>query len=244
MEEKDVMKKKLMTLVLSAVLCLGFSVTAMAAPSPSTTTASDSVNVTQTAVSAAVLEEIGYDDEASRIAFVQEKAGVQLASMSVYGSTDITPNRTYTADELAAGVAATFLAPGVSADNTVLVLHKKADGAWEVIQATAGNGTITGIFHSFSPVFYCVTGTTHYHNYTAYVTEPGADTWGYTTHICECGDQYIDTYVAPTGAGQAAATAATGAVSPKTAESSAPYAIALLAAAAVAGLAVTSRKRA
>lgn len=249
------MKKKLLTIVLSAVLCLGSSMTVMAATSPSTTTAGPSATVTvngetvtvgvkQTTVDASILEEVNYADEASCISFVQEKTGTQVAAMSIHGMTDVSLDGTLTDEQWAAGVSVTFSAPGVSSGSPIVVLHKRSsDGVWETIQATAGDGVITGIFHSLSPVFYYVPVSDHYHNYTGYETAPTATTWGYTTYICECGDTYYDNYVAPLGTGAAGTSAAAaGAVSPKTAESNAPYAMAVIALAAMAGLVVTSRK--
>ncbi|MBQ3357165.1 MAG: S-layer homology domain-containing protein [Oscillospiraceae bacterium] len=35
----------------------------------------------------------------------------------------------------------------------------------------------------------------HVHSYTAVVTAPTCTDQGYTTHVCECGDRYVDSYV-------------------------------------------------
>ena len=49
------------------------------------------------------------------------------------------------------------------------------------------------------------------HSYTAVITEPTCTTIGYTTHTCECGSSYVDSYVATLGHKEAtdAAVAAT-----------------------------------
>ena len=56
-------------------------------------------------------------------------------------------------------VTITFNVTGVTADSTVAVLHyDTAAGAWEVVESKAGNGTITAIFDSLSPVAFVVDG--------------------------------------------------------------------------------------
>ncbi|MBQ8428154.1 MAG: hypothetical protein IJX18_02745, partial [Clostridia bacterium] len=41
----------------------------------------------------------------------------------------------------------------------------------------------------------CGGGGDHTHAYTDAVTAPTCTEDGYTTHTCECGDSYVDTYV-------------------------------------------------
>lgn len=53
-------------------------------------------------------------------------------------------------------VTISFEVPGVSADSRVGLLHYTADNEWEKIEAEAGDGTITGIFNSLSPVAFIV----------------------------------------------------------------------------------------
>lgn len=54
----------------------------------------------------------------------------------------------------AGGIDVTINAPYVKAGDTQwFMLHMKADGSWEFIKSTAGNGTLTGKFTSFSPVY-------------------------------------------------------------------------------------------
>lgn len=52
-------------------------------------------------------------------------------------------------------VTITFDVPGVGADTKVAVLHYNGT-AWEVLEGTAGNGTITATFTSLSPVAFVV----------------------------------------------------------------------------------------
>ncbi|MGI6006248.1 MAG: LPXTG cell wall anchor domain-containing protein [Ruminococcus sp.] len=53
----------------------------------------------------------------------------------------------------------TFTVTGVSADSNVAVLHYDTEaGAWEVVESKAGNGTITAVFNSLSPVAFVVDG--------------------------------------------------------------------------------------
>lgn len=54
-------------------------------------------------------------------------------------------------------VTITFAVPGVAADSKVAVLHWTGS-AWEVVEATAGDGTITATFNSLSPVAFVVGG--------------------------------------------------------------------------------------
>lgn len=54
----------------------------------------------------------------------------------------------------AGGVEVTVSAPYAQAGQNVwFMLHLKADGTWEYIPTTVGNGTLTGRFTSFSPVY-------------------------------------------------------------------------------------------
>ena len=53
-------------------------------------------------------------------------------------------------------VTISFEVPGVSADSSVGILHYTADNEWEKIEAEAGDGTISGVFNSLSPVAFVV----------------------------------------------------------------------------------------
>ena len=49
-------------------------------------------------------------------------------------------------------VTVTFSIPGVKKGDSISVIHRKADGDWEVLPGTCGDGTVTATFTSFSPV--------------------------------------------------------------------------------------------
>lgn len=51
-------------------------------------------------------------------------------------------------------ITVTFSIAGVNAGDEIVVLHKKSDGSWEKLTGTAGSGTVTATFTSFSPVLF------------------------------------------------------------------------------------------
>lgn len=165
------MKKKLLTLVLSAVLCLGMSVTAFAAPSPTVSTSAGvavvngqnvSVNVTpgfgsslstnqSTVVNDLQAQIANKGTEAAYKDLIASKTSAKVSSISATGVVDI---QAPAGVDISAGVPITFSANGIKPGDTIIVLHLKADGTWESISATAGDGVITGTFTSLSPVVY------------------------------------------------------------------------------------------
>lgn len=56
-------------------------------------------------------------------------------------------------------VTITFDVSGVVAGQSVTVLHMLPDHNWEILPATAGNGTVTATFTSLSPVAFVVGAT-------------------------------------------------------------------------------------
>ncbi len=54
-------------------------------------------------------------------------------------------------------ITVTFSIQGVSAGDAISVIHKKADGTWEKLAGTAGDGTVTVTFTSLSPVLFART---------------------------------------------------------------------------------------
>lgn len=56
-------------------------------------------------------------------------------------------------------VTLTFEVSGVKAGQKVTVLHMLPDHNWEILPATAGNGTVTATFTSLSPVAFVVGAT-------------------------------------------------------------------------------------
>lgn len=55
-------------------------------------------------------------------------------------------------------ITVTFLIAGVKEGDAISILHKKSDGSWETLAGTAGNGTVTAVFTSLSPVAFVRTG--------------------------------------------------------------------------------------
>lgn len=56
-------------------------------------------------------------------------------------------------------ITLTFNVSGVVAGQSVTVLHMLPDHNWEILPATAGNGTVTATFTSLSPVAFVVGAT-------------------------------------------------------------------------------------
>ena len=190
---------------------------------------------------------------------IEQLAGKKLVTIHSFGELNIVND---TNVDISAGVPITFPAAGISAGDSVVVLHLKADGGWELIPATAGDNTITGTFTSLSPVYYfkvsfegeaqtgassgsagtasAGAGDQHVHTWSDQIVAPTATTWGYTMHGCnECGYSYAENYVAPTG--QSAAQGRT--VSPKTGENPLPYAVMVLTGMCGFGLAAGMKKK-
>lgn len=264
------MKKKLLTAVLSMVLCLGMSVTAFAAPSVNTS-ASDAyatVNGQQIELSISsdysfneaqantvtetllnkfegdwqTLSDEEYEAQSERVfkEFILEQTGISATGIQISNIIDIT---NVAGVDLTAGVPITFRAAGVSTGDLVVVLHLTEAGQWENIPAVAGDGVITGTFTSLSPVFYA-----------KITTATASDTH---TH------SYAETVVAPTETtwGYTMYTCACGenyvsdyvaplngaatetATSPKTADSAMPAVAAMVALVAVAGVVVVSKRK-
>lgn len=179
---------------------------------------------------------------------VEKLTGVNPAYCTEFELVDIHKPDGVTDEELAEGIDITFPVWWIAPSDKIIVLHLKSDGVWELLPATAGDGKITATFTSLSPVMItkvseeaATDGTeqgTHIHSYFDQVVAPTADTWGYTLHTCECGAQYIDTYVAPVGTGQAAAS--TDLISPKTGETGVPRAVACAMLAAIGAVTIAA----
>ena len=179
---------------------------------------------------------------------MEKLTGVNPAYCTEFELVDIHKPDGVTDEELAEGIDITFPVWWIAPSDKIIVLHLKSDGVWELLPATAGDGKITATFTSLSPVMItkvseeaATDGTeqgTHIHSYFDQVVAPTADTWGYTLHTCECGAQYIDTYVAPVGTGQAAAS--TDLISPKTGETGVPRAVACAMLAAIGAVTIAA----
>ena len=157
------MMKKLTAVLCAAVLCLSTAVSVLAQPSPEvsgvvtgvfggTNADGDAVEVTLSEVPAEYQAAV---DQVKDSAFVQNLLGdAFVEGMQVVDVKDVTvPEGTVFP------VTITFNVTGVTADSHVAVLHYDTEaGAWEVVESKAGNGTITAIFDSLSPVAFVVDG--------------------------------------------------------------------------------------
>ena len=205
------MMKKLTAVLCAAVLCLSTAVSVFAQPSPEVSGVvtgisaginadGDAVEVTLSEVPAEYQEAVEQVKDSALVQNLQRDAFVE--GMQVVDVKDVTvPEGTVFP------VTITFNVTGVTADSTVAVLHyDTAAGAWEVVESKAGNGTITAIFDSLSPVAFVVDG---------------------------------NAAAGSTAAGASSQTSGS-ATSPKTGETSVLSMAAVIAAAALAGMAVVS----
>lgn len=158
------MMKKMMAVLCAAVLCFSTAAAVFAAqPSPEVTgvvtgissgtdASGNAIEVTLAEVPEEYQEAV---DQVKDLAFVKNLLGdAFVEGMQVVDVKDVTvPEGTVFP------VTVTFNVTGVTADSHVAVLHyDTAAGAWEVVESKAGNGTITAIFDSLSPVAFVVDG--------------------------------------------------------------------------------------
>lgn len=243
------MKKKIIALLMGAVLCLGMSVTAFAAESPTipnegnalingenvpVTIKQSTENFTEEtkAAWAPIGEKFEKVDSAEKATaefapLISEKAGVTVSQVLSYGWTDISlPG--YDLNNGGKGTLITFPAPGFSEGDRVVVLHVKSNGEWESLNAIAGNGKITAAFTSLSPIaFFKVTLPED----TAQNQTYGPNNWDKATW-----DQYWSS------AKNAEAQTNAASVSPKTGEADMSFAVVLFGVAAVLAAAYGKRR--
>ncbi len=205
------MMKKLTAVLCAAVLCLSTAVSVFAQPSPEVsgvvTGISAGINADGDAVEV-TLSEVPAEYQAA-VEQVKDSAFVQnlLGDAFVEGMQVVDVKDVTVPEGTVFPVTITFNVTGVTADSTVAVLHyDTAAGAWEVVESKAGNGTITAIFDSLSPVAFVVDG---------------------------------NAAAGSTAAGASSQTSGS-ATSPKTGETSVLSMAAVIAAAALAGMAVVS----
>jgi hypothetical protein len=239
------MRQKFMTVILSAVLCLGMSITAMASQSPSgSVPTSNSVTVASTSsdvyASATTAQTKALDAFYAKIAVSSSATDAEAtaARNTAYQTfiqeqinTSVTVEFGNILDVTAADLSkpVRFAAPGITAGDSIVVLHLKADGTWEKISATAGNGYIDGSFTSLSPVLYAKIAASYS---PEYYEQLKAD--------YEAGQAAA---AAKETAEQETANAETTTTSPKTADSNMTMIVVLLGAGMVAGAVVVSRRK-
>lgn len=264
------MKKKILTAVLSMVLCLGMSTSVFAASSVTGSTQGAYATVNGQQIEVQVSNVVTFNEiqheKANSVWFEKFDAidwenltdeECMAASNAIscsfiektigvkvsgVGMRDMVELKAPAGVDMSAGVPITFETPGIAAGDNVIVIHLTDAGEWENIPAVAGDGVITGTFTSLSPVFYFeVTGT--------------------ETASEEHYHSFATTVVAPTETtwgytiytcacgynyvGEyVAPTSAVAATSPKTADSAMPALAMMIAFVSVAGIAVVSRRKA
>lgn len=168
------MKKRLMALICVALLTVGMTMTVAAAPSPA---ASGVVTAIEKAVdknNAAIVvtgadaklvaEDLPADQYATEIAYIKNVDNLKKELGSSYkdGMAIIDTKNVRVIGEaslISWPVTITFTAKSIKATDDVVMLHYNVtDSKWEVIKATAGDGTITGTFTSLSPVVFVKAG--------------------------------------------------------------------------------------
>ena len=143
---------KTVGLIAAMVSCIGM--TAFAAPSPAASTVvtavSSATDTDGNAVNVSITSEIPTE-------YTQAVAGSDFnANMTVADVKEVT------APEGAKfPLKITFVMKGVTASSKVQILHyNRSASAWEKIDTTVADGTVTGTFSSLSPVAFVVDKTT------------------------------------------------------------------------------------
>lgn len=232
--------KKMKLLALSAVLCLALGATAQAAGS-----SSGVVQVSQEPVKASVTdkttgESLGETDVVPAIASGSTEVSAEEAKSALGISSDdydsyVLDVTLQTLDEktvdLSSGsIDVTFKIPSVTPSSKVAVLHW-ADGSNtpESLPATAGDGTVTATFTSFSPVQILVANESS-----------SGDSGSGSSGSGSSGSSSSGS--SSSGSSSSGSSTAPAAVSPKTAEGSELYVAAAVAVLALAGTVVFTKK--
>ena len=231
--------KKLVAVLCAAVMTVGMAVNVFAAPSPSVKGVTEiesakdangnAVEIKFETVSEAEADKHFTEEEKTAVEEMKKefatvakevlgeelKEGMELVdirNLYIPEGTDVTFPLTITAK-----------VPGVTEDSTVFVLHY-TNGAWENVNAVAGNGTVTFTVNSLSPFAFIVDAKT-------------ASSTGSTVNGGSNGS-------ATTGTGSSSASGSnTSATSPATGEANTMAWVAIVAVAAAAGMVVTYRRK-
>lgn len=146
------MKKKL-TGLLVALMVLSMGTTVFAAQSPdSNTTADQKAQQLRDSVSNVKASKDGVSVEvkkadASVVADANEKATSFSSEAEMLGMVELESDK-----DFSKGVTLTFYVAGVKSGDNVRILHKLANGTWEVIVPYVGDGYVRATFYSLSPV--------------------------------------------------------------------------------------------
>lgn len=207
--------KKVVALLMAAVMTVGMATVAFAAPSPAATTGTVKEAVDANGKSIKLVASDNYA-QADQAAAAEIKSDAQAVLKKVVPSVNAADYKLAMLKDVAYvgegtpvfPVKVTLNVDGVTAASKVIVLHY-VNGAWQQETAVAGNGTVTVTFNSLSPV-------------AIYVEANGAAT---------------------AGNGSANGSANGAKLSPKTGAAPTMTFVVAIAAAAVAGMCVTAKKK-
>ena len=207
--------KKVVALLIAAVMTVGMATVAFAAPSPAATTGTVKEAVDAKGKSIELVASDNYA-KADQAAAAEIKSDAQAVLKKVVPSVNAADYKLAMLKDVAYvgegtpvfPVKVTLNVDGVTAASKVIVLHY-VNGAWQQETAVAGNGTVTVTLNSLSPV-------------AIYVEANGAAT---------------------AGNGSANGSANGAKLSPKTGAAPTMTFVVAIAAAAVAGMCVTAKKK-
>lgn len=207
--------KKVVALLMAAVMTVGMATVAFAAPSPAATTGTVKEAVDAKGKSIELVASDNYA-KADQAAAAEVKSDAQAVLKKVVPSVNAADYKLAMLKDVAYvgegtpvfPVKVTLNVDGVTAASKVIVLHY-VNGAWQQETAVAGNGTVTVTLNSLSPV-------------AIYVEANGAAT---------------------AGNGSANGSANGAKLSPKTGAAPTMTFVVAIAAAAVAGMCVTAKKK-
>ena len=150
--------KKVVALLMAAVMTVGMATVAFAAPSPAATTGTVKEAVDANGKSIELVASDNYA-EVDQAAVAEIKSDAQAVLKKVVPSVNAADYKLAMLKDVAYvgegtpvfPVKVTFNVDGVTAASKVIVLHY-VNGAWQQETAVAGNGTVTVTFNSLSPV--------------------------------------------------------------------------------------------
>jgi hypothetical protein len=154
---------KTVGLIAAMVSCIGM--TAFAAPSPAASTVvtavSSATDTDGNAVNVSITSEIPIE-YTQAVADIKTEAKLKEVIGDFNANMTVADVKEVTAPEGAKfPLKITFVMKGVTASSKVQILHyNRSASAWEKIDTTVADGTVTGTFSSLSPVAFVVDKTT------------------------------------------------------------------------------------
>ncbi len=154
--------KKIIALVCAGVLAASFSVSALAAhsPSPTTTTTtttavSSAVKGNSTVAAVKVYDKVKVNGKESDavVSITEASSAIKAEAVAQAGAGTVVETFDVNFSGSFSSITIAFNVKNVMAGDTIVVLHKKADGTWEKITPDAVvDGKVTATFTSLSPV--------------------------------------------------------------------------------------------